>query len=115
MASHRSKSVVERNLPRWFRKPGFKAWDDFTAFFKQGGAGEDAALKADWDELDQKGDDAPPKALGKLIKAYNKGRKFSKTEVAPPWFFVESLPAGRLSTKNQGGATSVLENFRPLL
>jgi hypothetical protein len=95
VANHRSKSVVERNLPRWFRKPGFKAWDDFTAFFKQGGAGEDAALKTDWDDLEQKGDDAQPKALGRLIKAYNKGRKFSKTEVAPPWFFVESVPAGR--------------------
>jgi hypothetical protein len=95
VASHRSKSVVERNLPRWFRKASFKAWDDFTAFFKQGGTGEDTTLKADWDELDQKGDEAPPKALGRLIKAYNKGRRFSKTEVAPPWFFVESLPAGR--------------------
>lgn len=96
MAIHRSKSVVERNLPRWFRKANFKAWDDFNAFFKQGGAGEDAALQADVVELETKGDDAQPKTLLRLIKAYNKGRKFSKTEVAPPWYFVEGMPGKTL-------------------
>jgi hypothetical protein len=95
---HRSKSVVERNLPRWFRKAGFKAWDDFLAFYRAGGAGEDATLQAEFGELEAKGDEATPKALGKLIKFYNKTRRFSKTEVAPPWVFVEgpgreNLPA----------------------
>ena len=31
------------------------------------------------------------KALGRLLKAYNKGRKFKHTEVAPPWYFVEGV------------------------
>jgi len=91
VAIHRSKSVVERNIPRWFRVPNFKAWDDFMAFFKEGGVGEDAALKQDYADLESKGDDAPPKALGRLLKAYNKGRRFKHTEVAPPWYFVEGV------------------------
>jgi hypothetical protein len=101
VANHRSKSVVERNLPRWFRKSGFRAWDDFMAFFKQGGAGSDATLQADYQELEAKGDDAQPKALGRLIKAYNKGRRFSKTEVAPPWYFVEGAPGKELPADDQ--------------
>src|SRR5438067_9723490 len=93
MATHRSKSVVERNVPRWFRRTNFKAWDDFLEFFRRGGVA-DAALQADFAELDAKGDDAPPKALGRLLKAYNKQRRFSKTEVAPPWVFVDGVAAG---------------------
>lgn len=86
----RSKGIVERNLPRWFRKPGFKAWDDFVAWFAALPPDTDAAVLADWKDLDEKGDEAQPKALLRLMKHYNKHRKFGKTEVAPPWFFVES-------------------------
>jgi hypothetical protein len=86
----RSKGIVERNLPRWFRKPGFKAWDDFVGYFRSLPKDADAALVSDAKELEDKGDDAQPKVLLRLMKHYNKSRKFSRTEVAPPWFFVEA-------------------------
>jgi hypothetical protein len=98
VATHRSKGVVERNLPRWFRGRNFKAWDDFVAFVSSDpGVKADADLAKDQAELSSKGDEASPKGLQRLVKHYNKKRKFKKDELAPPWLFVEgtsaSLPA----------------------
>jgi hypothetical protein len=98
IATHRSKGVVERNLPRWFRGRGFKPWEDFVAFLAgDASLKSDAELSKDHAELVAKGDEATPKGLQRLIKHYNRKRKFKKEELAPPWLFVEGttrqLPA----------------------
>src|SRR5262249_49163611 len=99
VAFHRSKGVFERNFPRWFRgSRGFRPFDDFLAFLERdAGLKQDAELAADHAAFKEKGDEATPKGLQRMIKHYNKKRRFSKNEMAPPWLFVEGsgkqLPA----------------------